>query len=186
MGRAGYMEWIGAMGVCAALAASWSDYRRHRVPNVLNAAIVLTGLLAQAWFFGRLGIQQGLMGVAVGGGPLIVLWMMKAMGAGDVKFMGALGAWLGPQMAMNALVVGGLVGGVLAVCMLAAQRNWRQTSVNMGVLVTKMSSLRTAFGEFGSARSMNASGSVMPYAIPLSIGAIVVVFASYFGWWKVS
>lgn len=184
MGRAGYMEWMAAIVVCAALAASWSDYRRHRVPNVLNAALLLGGLFSQAWFFGWIGVQQSLFGVAVGAGPLLLLWMMKAIGAGDVKFMGALGAWLGPQMALNALVVGGLVGGVLAVGMLAARGNWRQTTLNMGVLVTKMTNLRTAFSEFGSVQSVSASGGVMPYAVPLSIGTLVVVFVNYFGWWK--
>ncbi|HUN80332.1 MAG TPA: A24 family peptidase [Phycisphaerae bacterium] len=183
--RAGYMEWIAAIVVAGAIAASWNDYRRHRVPNLLNAAILLAGLFIQSAFFGWSGLQQGLWGVAVGAGPLFILWMMKAIGAGDVKFMGALGACLGPHMTLNAVVVGGLVGGVMAIAMLAAQRNWRQTSMNMGVLVTKMSSLRTAFGEFGSVQSMCTSGGVMPYAIPLSIGSLVVVFANYFGWWKV-
>jgi prepilin peptidase CpaA len=176
---------MAAIVVCAALIASWNDYRRHRVPNWLNGALLLTGLVAQAFFAGLPGLQRALCGVFIGTAPLFVLWMMKGMGAGDVKFMAALGAWLGPQMTLHALVVGGLVGGAMAMVMLVVQRNWRQTSVNMGVLVTKMSSLRTAFGEFGSAGSMGSNGGVLPYAIPLSIGALVVVFSNYFGWWEV-
>jgi prepilin peptidase CpaA len=170
--------------VAAALLASWNDYRRHRVPNWLNAAVLTSGLIAQGAFPGGHGLTFALSGVFVGLAPLMLLWCMRAMGAGDVKFMAALGAWLGPQMTLHALVVGCLLGGVLAMAMIAARRNWRVATANVGVMMTKMTSVKTAFSEFGSVASLTSSGQVLPYAIPLSIGTLVVVFSNYIGWWE--
>jgi len=183
--RLGYSEWMAAILVCAALVASWNDYRRHRVPNWLNAAVLGTGLATQALFGGWSGVQAALAGIFVGFAPLLLLWLMKAMGAGDVKFMAAVGAWLGPQMTLWALVVGGLAGGVMALAMIAVQRNWRQATANMGALAAKASYFGMAFGGTGGVPALSASRAVLPYAIPLSIGTLVVVLSEYFGWWRV-
>ncbi len=115
MPELGYAEVMGVLIVPAMLVACWSDVRRHRVPNWLNATIAATGLAVQGFFFGWAGVQAGLMGLGAGFGLLIVLWLMHGMGAGDVKFMAALGAWLGPTATFWAVIAGGLAGGVLAV-----------------------------------------------------------------------
>lgn len=171
--------------VPAMLFACWNDYRAHRIPNWLTAAMVVSGLAAQAAWFGWAGVQAGLLGVLVGFGMLILIWAMNGMGAGDVKYMAAMGAWLGPQMAFYAVIVGGLAGGVLALAMIAYQRRWFQAASNVGVLLTKVSSMRTAFSCFGSAETLSQSGGGVPYAIPLTIGSLVVWVSNYSGWWEV-
>jgi len=174
-----------AVIVPAMLYACWSDLRHHRVPNWLNAVMLATGLSAQMTYGGWSGLAEGLLGVSVGFGLLAVLWAIKGMGAGDVKFMAAIGAWLGPQSTFYAVLAGGLAGGVIALGMIAYQRNWRQASTNLGILMVKVSTIKTAFSEFGSAKSMSHATSVLPYAVPLSLGTLVVLVSEYFGWWEV-
>ena len=180
-----YWQMMFAVLVPATLYASWNDYRHHRVPNGLNAVIVFFGLGSQWFCNGLAGLQAGLAGILVGFGMLIVLWAMKGMGAGDVKFMASIGAWLGPQLTFYAVIVGGLIGGVLALAMILRRRQWREASANMGLLLTKIGSFRTAFSDFGSARSISLSGSMMPYAIPLTLGTMFVLVSNYTGWWEV-
>lgn len=178
----GFTLLMAAVLIPAASWACWSDFRRHRVPNALNLALAGMGLVAQACYFGPRGVSTALLGMATGFGLLIVLWLMHAMGAGDVKYMTALGAWLGPQMTLYAVVVGGLLGGVLALIVIVWRRSWTQTSMNLGVLMAKVGSLRSAFSEFGSAASL-AQGSVkLPYAIPLSLGTLAVLASNLNGW----
>ena len=171
--------------VPATLAASLSDFRTHRVPNWLNATIALTGLVSQFLCFGWDGVGAGLLGMLVGFGMLFPFWMVRGMGAGDVKFMAALGAWLGLQLTFYAVIAGGLLGGVLALGLIVYQRSWARSYANLGVLFTKLSSVRTAFSEFGSAQTLAKSGVLMPYAIPLSIGTLFVLISDYSGWWGV-
>lgn len=170
--------------VPVAICASWYDCRQHRVPNWLNVLIALSGLGAQAAFDGPAGLVLGLQGMLVGFGMLVLLWAMKGMGAGDVKLMAAMGAWLGPHMAFYAVLAGGLVGGVLALALIVYHRNWSATAANLGVLMTKVSRVQTAFSDFGSAQSLGKSSGVVPYAVPLTIGTLMVVFANYTGWWE--
>jgi prepilin peptidase CpaA len=171
--------------VPAMAVACWSDVRHHRVPNWLNAVIALTGLTAQAGFCGWPGLAAGLQGMGVGFGLLVMLWAIKGMGAGDVKFMAAMGAWLGPKLTFYAVLAGGLVGGVLAIGMILYLRTWRQAYANLGLIMAKVSSAKTAFSEFGSARTLSQASAVMPYAVPLSIGTVIVLVSNYSGWWEV-
>ena len=135
--RIDYSESMVATLVCATVIASWNDYRRHRVPNWLTGSLLAAGILEQGLFAGWPGLQRALGGMLVGMVPLLVLWMMRGMGAGDVKFMAAVGAWLGPKMTLEALLVGGLAGGVMALALIAARRNWRETATNVGVLLSR-------------------------------------------------
>ncbi len=185
MQQSGFGIMVVVILVPAMLIASWNDYRNHRVSNRLNALIVLTGLGVQAFFGGWSGLEAGLLGVLVGFGMLVGLWAMRGMGAGDVKFMAAVGAWLGPLWTFQAVLVGGVLGGVIALGMIAYQRSWHATSVNVSILMTKMSSVRTAFSEFGSAGSLSSTCGVMPYAIPLAIGALAVLGSNFSEWWGV-
>ncbi len=167
------------------LLASWNDYRTHRVPNWLNALLASGGLAAQTATFGWQGLGMGLAGMLTGFGLLIVLWLMRGMGAGDVKFMAAIGAWLGPQLTLYAVAAGGLAGGVIGILFIIRQKSWRQTSANFGVLISKMGSIKSALSEFGSAAELSRSTAVLPYAIPLTVGTMFVVVCDYIGWWEV-
>jgi len=89
------------------------DARIKRLPNVLTVPAFFAGILFTA-VFGPLGsLAEGvggrllfsLGGFGVGFGILFVLWIIGGGGGGDVKFMGALGAWLGPIVTFEVLVV---------------------------------------------------------------------------------
>jgi prepilin peptidase CpaA len=171
--------------VPATAYACWKDCRTHRVANWLNASIAATGLAAQWHWFGTHGLTQGLLGIAVGFALLFGLWLIRGMGAGDVKFMAALGAWLGPMLTLYAVAAGGIFGGVLALGMIAVRRTWLQTGINLAALFNKLSSARTALSDFASARSLGRTSGVLPYAVPLTAGMWSVVVIHYCGWWDV-
>ena len=180
-----YMLLTAAVVVPATLLASWIDYKDRKVPNWLNASLALAGLAAQTAYFGTHGLAMGFAGLLVGFGVLIIPWAMHGMGAGDVKLMAAIGAWFGPWMCLIAFVVGALVGGVIAVVMIASQRKWAFARSNMQTMMAKVSRWDTAFGEYGSARSFGATSSLLPYGIPLTIGSWIVLVTNLCGIWRV-
>lgn len=180
-----YLTLVACVVIPATLYASWIDYKERRVPNWLNGALALSGWAAQAAYHGWSGLQDGLLGAAVGLACLIVPWAMHGMGAGDVKLMAAIGAWFGPVMCFWGFVTGVLVGGVIAVAMIALQGKWRCAATNLGTILAKVGRLETAFGEFGSARSFGTTSSLLPYGIPLTIGSWMVLAAQMSGWWRV-
>lgn len=166
----------------AALAACWFDYRTHRIPNWLNAGLAAAGLTAQTALAGWSGLSEGLSGLAVGLGCLVVLWAMNGMGAGDVKLMAAVGTWMGPRMVGYAVLAGILTGGVIALAMIVKRRNWSACATNLAAAAARVG------GRGGSASagpaSLAASPTAMPYAIPLMIGTLLVLVCDLSGWVK--
>jgi prepilin peptidase CpaA len=105
------------------------DWRTRRLPNwmtvsALAAALlfhIVTGFLQDglAGVGGQLLFSLG--GFATGFGILFVLWAMGGGGGGDVKFMGALGAWLGAKLTLQVFLVGAVVIVIGSVFMLATE-----------------------------------------------------------------
>jgi len=99
-------------------AAAWHDIQTRRIPNVLVFPGAVAGLLCNALLpqslGGGLAMLDCMAGLAVGLGLLLPLYLMRAMGAGDVKLMAMTGAFLGARGVTGALLYVLLAGGVLA------------------------------------------------------------------------
>ncbi len=178
-----YWQVSAAILVPSILLASWIDLRYHKVPNWLNLFIILSGFTAQAVFHGWMGLWQGLLGMLLGFGLLIIPWLMHAMGAGDVKLMAGIGVWLGPALTLRAFCVGAILAGAVAVVMIVLGRRLWQAYFNMSLIMTKLKSFKTAFSEFGSVKVLQSTSQLLPYGVPLSIGALVVMFSQGANWW---
>jgi prepilin peptidase CpaA len=104
---------IGALAV--ATAGAVKDVIRRRIPNSLTYSGIVTGLLVRAALLGWAGFRGGFLGLLAGGGIFYVLFLLGGMGGGDVKLMGAVGAWAGIAQTATLLVTTAIAGGVLAV-----------------------------------------------------------------------
>ena len=180
----GYWGITCAILVPGVLLASWIDYSQRRVPNWLNAGLLVCGLVVQAVYFGLAGVGDGLTGMLVGFGLLIVPWLMHGMGAGDVKLLAAIGAWFGPAMTFWSFALGAVFGGLAAVVMILSTRRLRSACSNLGVIMAKCSSPKTMFSEFGSAKSFGATSQLLPYGVPLTAGALTVLASRVWGFWQ--
>ena len=93
------------MGLTVAIAvvaltciAGSTDWWKRKIPNWLTVGAFALGLAFHSATQGWVGVRFTLAGFALGFGILFVLWMTGSAGAGDVKLMGALGAWLGTSL----------------------------------------------------------------------------------------
>ena len=179
----GYWHATCAILIPGILLASWIDYSQRRVPNWLNGALVITGLGVQCWFFGWSGVGTGVLGLLTGFGLLIVPWLMHGMGAGDVKLMAAIGVWMGPLLTLYSFVLGGAIGGLVAVVMILSTGRLRMACANLGVILTKCTNPQLIFNEFGSARSFGTTSQLLPYGVPLTAGTLIVLAGTMCGWW---
>ncbi|MEI7839775.1 MAG: A24 family peptidase [Methylococcaceae bacterium] len=103
------------------LIGSFIDLRQHRIPNWLNLITIILGLTFQFIFFQGSGLLNGLGGFAVGFISFIPLYALRAMGAGDVKLMAAIGCFLTPMQTLEAVLATIIVGGFLGVIVLIAR-----------------------------------------------------------------
>lgn len=120
------VSWLAAQGnlvlpLLLALAMALGDVRRRRIPNYLTLGGALAGLGYQAGLQGWPGLAEGCLGLLLGFTFLILPYIWGGMGAGDVKALAALGAWLGPRHTLYLFCYMGLAGGLMALIML-----WRR------------------------------------------------------------
>jgi prepilin peptidase CpaA len=100
------------------------DLRRRTVPNwlVVSGAVAALAQLALGFQPLGLGWSDALLGFALGFGALLVFYVARVMGAGDVKFAGALGLWVGPAALVPIWIGGSLLAALHGILWLALQR----------------------------------------------------------------
>lgn len=115
------------IGVCLLLvSACWTDIKTMRIPNALNLLFAACGLLYQWMWRGSEGLVAATIGAVAGMLPLYVLFLLRGMGGGDVKWFGAFGIWMGAlptlRLMMYAIVVAGAIAAILVLLRLPVLR----------------------------------------------------------------
>jgi prepilin peptidase CpaA len=159
--------------VIAALACVW-DLRTRRLPNVLTFGGAAAGMIFQLATRGMDGGLAGLTGWAVGVALMFGLYALGGMGAGDVKLLGALGAWLGPADAAWLVLYTGVAGGVLAVVVAALYGYLGQAFRNLWVLLAywRVAGIRP----MGELTLETASGPRLAYATSILAGTVATLW----------
>jgi prepilin peptidase CpaA len=97
----------------AVVAAVW-DLKTRRIPNALTFGAALLAIVAHGYAGGISGAGWSIAGWLAGVAFFLPLFALGGMGAGDVKLLAALGAWLGPGavvwVALFSLIAGGVLG----------------------------------------------------------------------------
>lgn len=186
----GLASLLGALAV-----AVITDLRTGKIHNILIA----TGLVAALAFHGiaahgtgileasggALGLIPALGGIAVGLAALFPLYILRAMGAGDVKLMMMVGAFLGPLETFGVVVLTFAAGGVLALVMALWQRSFGQLALNLRFMLTT-SVVRAAGGESARFEPLQQTAGRMPYAVAIAAGTLLQLLLVRSGGWALS
>src|SRR5258706_15780646 len=95
--------WVAAPVIALVTVAARADVRTRTIPNLLPFPALLLGIAVHTAFAGPEGFRSSLAGLAIAGGVLLPGWLFRWMGAGDVKLMAAVGAWLAWPQALIAV-----------------------------------------------------------------------------------
>ena len=166
-------------GLAVAIAAAVVDVQQHRIPNWLTYPTMLGGLLLRSYCFGWSGLQTSLGGFLVAGGIVFLFYMVRAMGAGDLKLLAALGSLVGPSNVIIILLATGIAGGVLGLIYVIYRGRAKQTFANVGSVMKFH-----AWGGLQTHPELNLDNPValrMPYGLAIAAGTLYAFIAA---WWK--
>jgi prepilin peptidase CpaA len=152
-----------------------SDLRFHRIPNWLTLSALLAALLVSPWAGATSGPLEAAMGAALGFALLVGPYALGGFGAGDVKALMVLGAWIGPEAMLGAAGWAVIAAGAFALLMLALRgelgafaRRWGRTLFNT------LTSRRIAY-------EPPAAGSIASGGIPFAVAIAVGLAAQWYG-----
>jgi len=152
-----------------------SDVRFHRIPNRLTLPALLGALLASSWVGATSSPLEAAMGAALGFALLVGPYALGGMGAGDVKALMVLGAWIGPKALLGATAWAVIAGGVFGLVMLTLRGEFGAFARRWGRMLLNMLMLRRVAYEPPAAGSIAAGG--IPFAAAIAIG----VAAQWYG-----
>ncbi len=115
---------LGVDALAVAITAAVIDVRQHRIPNWVTYPGIAMGILLRWFFLGWRGLGSALTGCLIAGGVMLVFYLVRAMGAGDVKLLAAIGSLVGPSHAVVVLIATAIAGGVLALVYVLARRRF--------------------------------------------------------------
>lgn len=159
--------------VIAAVIDGW----KLKVPNWLTFPFIVSGWLYCGFVDGWPGLGYSLLGTAAGLALLLPLYAIGGMGAGDVKLLAGIGAWVGTIDTLYSFCLSAVIGGVIAVAMVAWQRAWEKHQSQFWMILGEIATIRQPEKLAAIAAGRKSSMLLLPYGIPIAIGTIV-----YFAW----
>ncbi|HTS62771.1 MAG TPA: A24 family peptidase, partial [Candidatus Acidoferrales bacterium] len=136
---------------------------------VLNSFLYPTGSGA---VFGFQGLFFALKGLFLAFFVYVLLYALRAMGAGDVKLMAAVGAVVGWEDWFGIFIITALVGGIMSIILVVARGRLKKTLFNVSFILSEMKSGRPAYlkNEELDVKSKKALG--LPHGAVIAVGCI--------------
>jgi prepilin peptidase CpaA len=169
-----------ALAVIAACAVV-HDLHFRRIPNSIVLAGMTLGLIFQTFapdggrlFSGGsgLGFSSALLGGLTGLGLFMPLYLLRVMGAGDVKLLAMIGVWLGPQGVAWTALWTLLAGGVLSIAAALLSGTLRQVLINLHIMFATRSLMSVqGSGDSNRDAAPTATGR-LPYALAIATGMV--------------
>ena len=164
---------VTAVLIIAAAIDGW----KLKVPNWITFPFVISGWIYSTAYLGWAGLGWSLVGTIVGLILLLPAYSIGGMGAGDVKLLAGVGAWIWGTATFYAFCVSAIFGGVIALVMVLCRRDWNHHSNQFWAILHEISTVRDPNQLATIAAERKSSMMLLPYGIPIAIGTI-----TYFIW----
>jgi len=166
------------LAVLLAVWAGWLDWRSRRIPIWLTVPALLLGVALNTIVWRLPGTRAGLQGAGLALALLLPFVVLRGLGAGDWKLMGALGAFLGPHKLLVVLLGTILIAGLMAVVEMVRRRRVKQTLANLAVLIHAFVTFRLT-PQRGTINLDNPDLMTLPFGVAAAAATIICVLAFF-------
>lgn len=162
------------------VVAAVIDGIQLKVPNWLTFPMIALGWVYSFTLSGAAGwegLGYSLLGTVVGLCLLLPAYAIGGMGAGDVKLMAGIGAWMWVDVTVVAFAVSAVVGGLIALAMVLVRKSWQKHHQQFWMIWNEIMTVKSPEKLAEIARHRKPTMLLLPYGIPMAIGTI-----AYFAW----
>jgi len=171
-------QFVPALAAAVAVAAAITDVRQRRIPNRLTYSAIIAGFLLQTTLHGWKGLLLSATGLLFFGGVFLLFYIVRAMGAGDVKLAAALGSIIGSSATPPVMIATAVAGAALAVCLMVATGRVFETLRNTFSVMAFH--LRHGLQVHPAVNLDNPKGARMPYGLAFAAGTLYWAVSSAF------
>jgi prepilin peptidase CpaA len=157
------------------VVAAVIDGMKLKVPNWITFPMIVSGWIYSATlspYAGWEGLVYSLIGTAVGLALLMPAYAIGGMGAGDVKLLAGVGAWVWGTTTLYAFAVSAVIGGIIAVGMVLAGKGWDKHRNQFWMICNEIMTVKDPDKLSTIAAERKPTMMLLPYGIPIAIGTI--------------
>ena len=107
------------------LIALYSDLKYQRIPNWLCMVTLITGFIVQSYFSGWSGLLNAFIGAGLAFMLLFPAFYFRLLGAGDVKLMVAIGAFLDVKILLWSISYAIIAGALTSIALALYRLGWK-------------------------------------------------------------
>lgn len=154
------------------------DLKQRRVPNWLTLVGIIAGFALNGFVAGTAGLLVSLVGFGLAMLIYFPLYLLRGMGAGDVKLMAAVGAIAGTAIWLWILLFTAIFGGISAIVVVALRGRVRKTLSNIWFIILSLAH-RQAPHEGNPELDVKSEQAVrLPHAVVIAFGTISFLIAA--------
>jgi len=162
------------------LVAAATDLRSRRIPNWLTLAGVLAGIVLNSFLnVDRFNWRTALLGLGLAFAVYFPLYLLRGMGAGDVKLMAAVGALMGPANWFAIFILSNVLGGIAAVLILLSKGRLWGTFRNVGYMLNELLHFRPPYMRREELDLKSPKATTMPHGVAIAMGSISFLVAAW-------
>ena len=157
------------------IVAAVIDGLQLKVPNWITFPMIISGWVYSAALSGYPwweGLMYSLLGTIIGLALLLPAYAIGGMGAGDVKLLAGVGAWVWVTVTLYAFALSAVVGGVIAVLMVLYKKSWDKHQGQFWMICNEIMSVKDPEKLATIAAERKPTMLLLPYGIPIAIGTI--------------
>jgi prepilin peptidase CpaA len=164
---------IGAVLVVAIVAVAF-DVRTRRIPNLLTFGAAILAMLFAILSGGLPATLTAVFAWMLGVALFLPFFALGGMGAGDVKLLAALAAWLGPVDAVYMAIFTSMAGGVIGLAVTLARGYTRRALSNIWLMLMHWRVVGPK--PVPGLTLSDGHAPRLAYAIPIAVGALCTLW----------
>ncbi len=156
--------------------AAVEDLAVRRIRNWLTFSMILSGFLQTFLHGSEIGLGQSALGFAVGLALPLVLFILGAVGGGDVKLLAGVGAWLGAEAVFKVFCGEAIIGMLIVLAQAAAQGRLKMLTRNSAMLAVNLVHVNEVGMEHMTltGQSCRSVDRPLPFAVPVLLAVSII------------
>ncbi|HQR33025.1 MAG TPA: A24 family peptidase [Blastocatellia bacterium] len=166
------------------IAVAIFDIRERRIPNLVVMPASLMGLLIHAFESGWMGVGDSLKGFGLGFALLLIPYLVKGMKAGDVKFMMAIGSFVGAPGIVRVLLITLLCYPLLAAIVVIREKKLAITWLRFRRILFNFLGFFIASFQLYALRLENSDderigSATTPFGVAIAMGTLLAIYTGF-------